>query len=579
MPFSNFRSSIATVALAIAAAAGTARAQTSPPPDSCSGQIIKTISISPGRPPFAGSASKWRAFAHALGLHHATTRSDVIRTYLLFKEGDACNDARVSESMRVLRDLPFIANATAGIVPDSSGGVDVNIQTTDEVPVLVAGGLRGGVPSALTLGNADVGGLGLRVVAGGEYDKLYRSSAHVEVQDAAPFDEPVTARVYAARDRFGGHVDIDLSHLFLSNFQRGAWHASFRNGDDYPLILRPFGDDEAVEVHEQQWSVSTLIRSTIKGTVLLAGPVALGTRLRPTSRGLIVSDSGALVAGDTALLNRFTSLESVRAGGMLGARHVDFTPRAGLDALFAPQDVMTGWQVGGIAAPGRVAGGNGDLLVATSLYGGMAPGRTVMLGDVEAEARRDFALGKWQSTIANARGEAYFTPSSRVTFDVIDNFSVLGHARLPLQLSLGDAVGGVRGFYGSNIVGARRNVVRSELRVATPKAVHNADLGVALFADAGTMWAGDVPFGMNASRQAVGFSIVAAYPTRTKHLYRLDFAFPLQRDVTGHNGNAPRIEIRFTSGDPTANLTQEPYDVTQARLAPVPSSLFAWPAR
>src|SRR5581483_12249654 len=99
--------------------------------------------------------------------------------------------------------------------------------------------------------------------------------------------------------------------------------------------------------------------------------------------------------------------------------------------------------------------------------------------------------------------EAYVTPSDHFTFDLLDNFSVLGHARLPYQLSIGDPVGGARGYYGSNIVGARRNVVRSEVRLATPNAVHRADIGVALFADAGTVWAGDVPFGVSASRQSV----------------------------------------------------------------------------
>jgi len=35
--------------------------------------------------------------------------------------------------------------------------------------------------------------------------------------------------------------------------------------------------------------------------------------------------------------------------------------------------------------------------------------------------------------------------------------------------------------------------------------------------------------------------------------------------------------VRFVSGDPTATFWTEPGDVTQARLAPVPSTLFSWP--
>ena len=66
-------------------------------------------------PLFAGSARKWQTVARALGLHHATTRADVVRAYLFFKEGDICSDVRVSESARVLRSLPFLGDATARI--------------------------------------------------------------------------------------------------------------------------------------------------------------------------------------------------------------------------------------------------------------------------------------------------------------------------------------------------------------------------------------------------------------------------------------------------------------------------------
>jgi hypothetical protein len=542
--------------------------------ESCNGRFISAISINAERPPFAGSARRWQAVARALGLHHATTRADVVRAYLFFKEGDLCSDVRIAESERVLRGLPFLADARARVHADSaSSGVVVEITTTDEIPVLVSGSLRHGAPSALSLGNENVGGNGLRVVIGGQRGDVYRGGAHASVTDFALFDQPIVGQIEGARDPLGGHVELDLSHQLLSDVQHGAFHASFRNGDDFPLILRPEGDDEAIEVHEQRWSVSGILRSDFGPTVALWGPVLLGTGLSPVSRIIVVSDSGAIVTNDSALLDRLTPFHAVRLGGLLGVRRVHYLTRSGLDALFAPQDVMLGWQLGGMVAPGATSNAGRDMLIAHSMYLGAASNNMVLIADAEAEARRDFTSGMWQSTIGNARGAAYIKPSERVLISVQDNFSSLGHARVPTQLSLGDLVGGPRGYVGSTIAGGRRNVTRAEIRWAGPAAIRRSDIGVALFADAAQMWAGDVPYGVSASRQSVGLSILAAYPTKSKRLYRLDFAFPLQRD------QGRGLQVRFSNSNPTVNVSVEPSDVTQARLGPIPSSLFAWPGR
>ncbi len=558
-------------ALTILAARGAA--QTEPGRGSCDGRRITSISVTPERPPFAGSAGKWRAVARGLGLHHATTRPEVVRAYALLRVGDLCSDSLVAESQRVLRGLPFLADAAARATDDGSGGVAIDVRTTDEIPVLVAGGLRRGVPSALSLGNANLGGLGIRALAGVQRGWAYRAAAHFEFADYAPFNEPVVLRVQAARDPLGSHLDADATHFFLSNAQRGAWFASYRIGDDFPIILRPTGNGESVETHSDRRSIGGAFRTLVGREVALVGPVALGSRVTPSRGAIIVSDSGALPDSNPALVSQFTPFHSARVGGLLGVRRVRYASRVGLDGLFAPQDVMVGWQVGVVAAPGMTTGNGRDLLMANSLYFATASTHWVAIADAETEARRDFSRGQWASTVGNARASAYFSPASWFLFDLQDNYSALGKARLPTQLPLGDRIGGLRGYIGSTLAGGRRNVTRVELRGASPRAVRDADVGLALFADAAQLWAGDVPYGIGASRESVGLSILAAYPTRSKRLYRVDVAFPLQR-VQGRG-----LEIRFTNGDATAAVAAEPSDVTQARLAPIPASLFAWPRR
>ncbi|HEX4353136.1 MAG TPA: hypothetical protein VHZ95_09485, partial [Polyangiales bacterium] len=178
-----------------------------------------------------------------------------------------------------------------------------------------------------------------------------------------------------------------------------------------------------------------------------------------------------------------------------------------------------------------------------------------------------------RSSVINGRVVAYATPSSRVVMQVLNNFSLIDQPHIPTQLTMSDPIGGPRGYLGSKLAGGRRDLTRAEIRWSTPNAFNRGDLGVAVFADAATLWAADVPYGTSVSRQSVGVSLLGAYPTRSKRVYRVDIALPLERD------RGRGLEIRFSSGDPTSRNATEPYDVTTARQAPIPAALVTWPVR
>ena len=129
------------------------------------------------------------------------------------------------------------------------------------------------------------------------------------------------------------------------------------------------------------------------------------------------------------------------------------------------------------------------------------------------------------------------------------------------------------GYRNSGLAGGRRNVIRGEMRFSGESVARRADLGVATFGEVGTLWAGDAPYGVNATRASVGVSLLAAYPTRSKRMYRADLAFPLTR---GPNGGGS-VEVRFSSADRTQGYWTEPADVARARTGTEPSRLFAWP--
>src|SRR5437763_10104247 len=104
----------------------------------CDGSVVHEIRVSALRPPFKGEAAYWRRLAHSIGLHHTTTDTAVVRRFLALETGGLCSDFRMRESARLLREQPFLADARVRSVRDDSGGVRVEVETVDEIPVLAS---------------------------------------------------------------------------------------------------------------------------------------------------------------------------------------------------------------------------------------------------------------------------------------------------------------------------------------------------------------------------------------------------------------------------------------------------------
>jgi hypothetical protein len=144
--------------------------------------------------------------------------------------------------------------------------------------------------------------------------------------------------------------------------------------------------------------------------------------------------------------------------------------------------------------------------------------------------------------------------------------------RVPFALTLGEQRGGVRGYADETRPGGQRGIVRLEDRLVVGRPFGLGDAGIGFFADAGRLWAGDVPFGESTPvRASMGFSILASVPPRSARLWRLDIAVPL------NPGGPRRLEFRITSSDQTTFFWREPDDVQIAREKTVPSSIFNWP--
>jgi hypothetical protein len=143
--------------------------------------------------------------------------------------------------------------------------------------------------------------------------------------------------------------------------------------------------------------------------------------------------------------------------------------------------------------------------------------------------------------------------------------------RVPFQLRLGDRQGGVRGYAGSRTAGSVRSVARIEERWRIGGLTEHVAVGLATFADAGRVWAGDAPFGVDSgTKVGLGTGLLVAFPPQSQRLWRLDLAVPVSPD------RHASWEVRLT-GVWTRTFWREPGDVARGRAGAAPSTIFIWP--
>jgi hypothetical protein len=568
---------LALLLLCASAARGAAQdsSATSPPAISCEGRTVTRIEITPGRPTFSGAAARWRRAARAIGLHHATTQASVIRSFLALAVGAPCTDFRRAESERVLRAQPFIADARVRLVPDTGGGVAAFVETTDEIPVIAGGRFRGIKPDALSLGSDNIAGMGLRAELAWENARGYRMGYGGRLVEYAAFDRPYRMSIDAFQHRIGHEAGFEMGHPFYTDLQRVSWHIGARSGSIYPHFARPARDPLALRISDQRWDVTGIVRVFGTRTVALVGGGLTGRHVDPAAEAVIVTDTGFATDTGTALRNRYSPFDVTRAGVILGVRRFQFHQVYGFDALTGAQDAPSGLAGALFLARGFPGIGQGDVFLSGATYAGLVRRGLWLANAAQVEGRRDRVTPEWNSIVGSTRTALYLGEGPGTVLILSDEFSGGLRSRLPLQLTFNDRLGGLRGYRSAGVAGERRNVARAELRMSRRSVIRTADLGVAAFGEAGTLIAGDAPYGWTGSRYSVGLSLLAAYPTRSKRIYRVDLAIPLTR--SGEGGG--KIELRFGTEDRTTRFWQEPQDVALARTGEDPSALFAWPTR
>lgn len=561
--------SAAAVLLVVAGATSGNAQEPGIPLESCDGRTVSEIDVSTEPAP-----AFIRGLASAV-FRYQTTRPSVVRAFLLLDVGDECSDVRRSESARILRRQRFLASARVHAIADTGNAVRLLVATTDELPVVAGGDFSGGL-SALTLGTSNYGGRGLLAALSWRDGEAYRTGWGVRVEQTPLLNRPWRARARAEREPLGYTIDLAVGHEFLTNLQRFAWHAGLRDERNYePFRRRDERFPVAVVADHTFWNAGGVGRIGGRGLGVFGGALLTRERFSRHPTPVIVTDSGLVNTAPDVIGDRYPAFSNTRVAGVVGMRALRFVPAVGVATLAAEQDLPSGVQLGfqfGRSVPWFQATDR-DQFVSLDLYAGRGSATRFLMGSGQIEARRDLDAERWDGIIGSGRISWYYKPTLERTWEVTTELSGGWRERLPLQLTLGDGLGGLRGFRGARDGGARRVVARVERRQLQGFMLgERAAWGYAAFADAGKLWSGDVPFGITTSvRGSAGVSLLAAIPAQSRRLMRLDIAVPLT------TGSLDDWQVRFLSVNSAGRFWREPGDVFRARSGSSTSNIFQWP--
>ncbi|MFI5229292.1 MAG: hypothetical protein ACHQWU_09505, partial [Gemmatimonadales bacterium] len=550
-----------------------------PPADTvvaCAGQRIDSIIVHTSAPT-AALLRRVPIVARMVAAVHTTTHRDLIRRFMLLNVGDACDELRLAESARIIREQPFIADADVLVFPSAAGGVNLDVETSDEVALVLGVSAAAGIPPVrvLRLGDANLSGEGIYLSGDWRDGGPFRDGFGGRFSDNQLLGRPYTFTVDGHQDPLGDSWQVNATHPFYTDIQRIAWRARAGARDGYVQYSIDQNTAHALRLARNFFDVGGIVRVGPPGRLSLFGASVSGNDERPATLPVLITNRGFAPDTGTELLGRFKPHRIARVNVLWGVRDIGYTRVRGFDALTATQDLPVGFELGTLFGRSLSVLGSrdDDIFMSGDVYLGAAQRNLGLRLQLEGEGRRDNGAGQWDGVLTSGNSVVYFRPGENNTMSGSLEFSGGWHQRIPFNLSLSDPTGGLRGYISSRTPGSQRLVARWEDRQFVGQPYKLGDLGVGVFAETGRLWAGDIPYGVTTPlRSSFGVSLYGAVPPASARLWRLDLAIAADPAPGGH-----RLELRLSNMDRTTFFLAEPADIGATREQTVPSSVFRWP--
>lgn len=499
-------------------------------------------------------------------LYGAPTQATALAPYLHVRAGERCTEFARTESERLLRRLPYIADATITVVDDSAGGVRLRVETVDDIRPIIGAGVRDSRVTDIELGSTSISGSGQLAAVRWRDGGAFRDFLGARYTHFHLLGGPNIAQLAYARMPLGSMGIVGLQRPFLTDLQRLAGFAGYLKDDGYQEFTRTDGSGLSLAASRERIDAGFAARLATHGTgSWLAGALVMQEQRGAGVDAVLLDARGRTDTSTVELRRRFATTRVTRAGVVLGVRALTFVKATAFDGLESVQDVGRGVQLSTVI--GRGISGDRHPFASADLYTGVGTAKNFVGLRVQGEARQDGA--GWGNAVISGRLAWYRRPSERRTQVVSVEYAGADVDSLPYQIPIADGATGLRGYSGSRLSGARRLIVRAEKRRLFPGLGQAFGWGAAGFLDAGQTWAGRVPFGESAFRSSLGVSLLAAVPRASRSVARVDVAYPLVRDA-----HAKGVDVRVSYRVAARAFWREPFALTRVRITNPTADIF-----
>ena len=557
IPVKRTHGAISLISLLSAASATAQEPVETQPAPTCAEGTITSIELErrePFEPDSVGFAPV--AFTYRImNALHVRTQPGFLRSELLVREGDCYDDFLVLESQRLLNAYRFMEWADIEERVDDDGNRALRVHTRDAWSTTVGMGITYNDGLSLeSFGITERNFLGYGLSASFQHQNFRELNAQ-SLQLATPrLFGRTDASIQVGRDRPGTFFNQYLRYPFLGDTGRYAIRQGYGRGHAYFAYATPVGDGR-----------TQILVPTLREGVELSGAQRFGDRGQSLIVGMTLSYELArfeaplgVIDGDIAgaepippeqipsgLEGQLTDYGATRLSVHLGFRRYRYAEYFGLDALRDRLLVGIGGYVGisagrgfDLLTPADVRGLD-DTFVRGIATGTAALGSSLLRATLSGELRYDDG---WRDQLASAELVGYLRSASLPGQTFFFRTSLAGGwgATGPFQLSLGGRES-VRSLPEDRFPGGRTARFTVEDRIVLPWPKSAFDLGLAFFADAGRIWPGDAPLGVDSGWQyAAGGGIRFSLPARSRFAWRADLAFPV-----GPTSGDPIFRIGF----------------------------------
>jgi outer membrane protein assembly factor BamA len=469
---------------------------------------------------------------------HIETRVSVIRSFLLFKEGDPYDPNRLTETERNLRNLPFIKSASVLAHPPKDGVVDVDVRTQDAWTTQpgISLGKKGGVTTySFALEEKDLLGLGRQISLryGQDVQRIIRS---IQYKDPCLFGPYWSTEAIYANNSDGDQKGIRINRPFYSFLT--PWAADL-------IALRTTQDDKIYT----QGVESSIFRGDHRDYQVAYGRALSANDIR--ARRLFAGFQAAedvfdhradrpddVIPDDRNFRYLFVRYEDVGSDFL----KVNYVNR---DSRFEDINLATGFSVTLGVSPKALGL---DRTTGLARFGGSSGWRlsqsSFVLAGLSYETRFDSGP-KNEILSGSATYVRKFGTLPLQTFVTHLEFDLGWNLDRDVQF-FADGGNGLRGYRLYSFEGNRRVIWNVEHRIFSGKEILQlASFGAVAFFDTGTAVPEGRPLTLSEFKSDVGVGIrVAVSRAAGNPILRVDFAYALNPDPFGRKGWL----VSFSSG-------------------------------